>query len=115
MDEKSQNLRNGNKWLPIVVAVVGAAFGGGGSTWYVLSGGVGSPSLEQLARPDPFTGSEGQRLQKKIDLIIADLVRLERRVDKLPPRELELAISLLRSDLNYLKERVERLEQKNRD
>jgi hypothetical protein len=114
MHEKPQNLRNGNKWIPIVVAILGAAFGGGSSTWYVLSGGVGAPKLEQLARPDPFTGSEGQRLQKKLDLIMADLVRLERRVDKLPPRELELEITLLRSDLNYLKERVERLEKPNR-
>jgi len=99
---KNNNPKNGIRpYIPVVVAIIGA-FGGGVGANYLLVSNV-APDLQTLARPDPFTGAQGQAIEKRLS-------DLERRVDQLPPRELELAVQILRHDLNEIHRRIEKLE-----
>jgi len=94
-----KNNGNGYKWTALLVAAIGALVGGSGSTYLVLSRG----DLQGMARPDPFTGTDGSFLEQRLS-------KVERQVDQLPPRELELEVGLLRHDLNDLERRIEDLE-----
>ena len=62
-DEKAQNGgRNGNKWNPIVVAVLSAVLGSGGGIALVFNTSAG----QSLVRPDPFTGTEAAQLDARL-------------------------------------------------
>ena len=99
MTPKAQNKNDGSKYTPILVAIIGAFLGSSGTIAIYL----GTPAAQELARPDPFTGTQGRSLEERLST-------LERRVDQLPPRELELGVSLLRHDLDEIQRRIERLE-----
>lgn len=102
MNKKSDNADDVRRWSPIVVALIGALLGGGSGTYLYLDR-AGSAHLQEIARPDPFTGTQGRSLEERLNTV-------ERRVDQLPPRELELAVRLLRHDLDEIERRIEKLE-----
>ena len=64
MDENKEHTggRNGNKWNPIIVAVIGGILGSGGAISVVFSTPVG----ESLVRPDPFTATQAAALEQRI-------------------------------------------------
>ena len=99
MTNSNDNNGNGRKHTPLLVAVLGAFLGSSGTIAVYL----GTPAGQTVARPDPFTGSQGAAIETRLDT-------LERRVDQLPPRELELAVEILRHDLETIERRIERLE-----
>jgi len=99
MTDRDKNNGNGRKYTPVLVAIVGAFVGSLGTVSVYL----GTPVGQEAVRPDPFTGTEARSLESRIDT-------LERRVDQLPPRELELAVELLRHDLEEYERRIKRLE-----
>jgi len=69
--EKAQNSeRNGNKWNPIVVAVLSAVLGSGGGIALVFNTSAG----QSLVRPDPFTGTQAAQLDSR-------LKHVEREID----------------------------------
>ena len=77
MPKSMDTIANGNRLVAIVIAILGAGIGGGGSTYYLLAGGMGQIPIQQIARPDPYTGTMGQALEIRIDLFETRLVRLE--------------------------------------
>ena len=85
---------NGTKlWIAAVVAFISGGVGGGSGTYYVLAGGLGPTQLQEIARPDPYTGTQGQALDRRIG-------ELERRITDVEDR--------IRDD--YLKDLADRLE-----
>ena len=54
--------RNGNNRHPVLAVVLGAVLGGSGSIGIFL----GTPIGESVARPDPFTGSQGAKLTQRV-------------------------------------------------
>ena len=61
------------RWIPVLVAVVGAVIGGGGGTYLLLDSGMATASLERVARPDPYTGSQATVLTYKISSVSDNL------------------------------------------
>lgn len=62
---------NGRKYVPFLVAVLGAALGSTGTVAVYL----GTPIGQEIARPDPFTGTQAAALTR-------DVRRLESYLDK---------------------------------
>ena len=99
MNKKMDNPKNGTRLTPVVVAIIGAFLGSSGTIAVYL----GTPAAKEITRPDPFTGTDAAFLEQRVATV-------ERRVDLLPPRELELAVNLLRHDLDEIARRIENLE-----
>jgi len=105
-DKKAQDDRHaGNKWTPVLVAIVGAALGSLGT----ISIYIGTPAGQKIARPDPFTGSQA-------DALIARIGHLETKINghmfSHPDRALELRVNTLESNYNHLVETLDRIERK---
>jgi len=97
------NHRNGKFLLTAVVATVGAV-GGASSGTYIYLNQMPPEVLQQVARPDPFTGTQGDDFQRQIS-------KIQREVDRLPPRELTERIALLEREVELLREEIDRLTQ----
>ena len=80
--------RNGNRWNPIVVAVVSAILGSTGSIAVVFN----TPFGQAVVRPDPFTGTQAQALERR-------LTALEYHVMNHPDVGLRADVAVLRSDI----------------
>lgn len=55
-DKKRNNGERGHKWTPIVIAVVGAAFG----SLSTVSIYLGTPVGQEIARPNPWTSLQAK-------------------------------------------------------
>jgi len=75
MDEKEEHTkgRNGSKYTPVAVAVIGAFIGSSGTVALVFNSPVG----QEIARPDPFTGTQAATLVRRIE-------RIEAHIEKHP-------------------------------
>lgn len=92
--------RNGSSVIPIVVAVLGAFGGGlGGNYLWVRAA---PDEYETISRPDPFTGTEGRELERRIDNITTLLNGIQRQVDRMPPRELTERLALVEREVLLL-------------
>lgn len=60
--EKADTPKNGNKWTPVIVAVVGAFVGSAGT----ISVYLGTPIGQAVARPDPFTGAQAAIIERRV-------------------------------------------------
>ncbi|MEE9158961.1 MAG: hypothetical protein V3U60_11305 [Gammaproteobacteria bacterium] len=91
---KTNTSKNAIQWFPIVIAVLASGVGAGGGLYI---GSTMTPAqLQEIARPDPFTGADGAALEKRIS-------DLERRITLIEDR--------VRDDyLEELENRLERLE-----
>ena len=58
-DKKSNNGGHGTKWTTVLVACVGAFVGSSGTVALVFN----SPRGQEIARPDPFTGTQAATLR----------------------------------------------------
>jgi len=63
--EKEYPTKDGNKWTPVLVAIVAAAVGSLGTVSIYL----GTPIGQEIARPDPFTGTQASTLIGRIDYL----------------------------------------------
>ena len=72
--------RDGNRWTPIIIAVVGAALGSLGTVSIYL----GTPIGQEIARPDPFTGTQASALTTRIEHLESDVGN---HLDHHPDRE----------------------------
>lgn len=91
---------NGRYLLAIVAGAIGAVGSAGGTTYVFLSG-LAPSQMETMARPDPFRGSEGDALKRQLN-------NLQRQVDQLPPRALTEEIALLRREIEFIRDEIER-------
>ncbi len=90
----AENKQNSTRWLPLAIAVLGTGVGAG-SGLYI--GSTMTPAqLQEIARPDPFTGTEGAALERRIN-------DLERRITLVEDRAKD-------EHLKELESRLERLE-----
>ncbi len=64
-------LGNGRANYPIAVAVIGAFLGSTGTIAVYL----GTPFGQEMARPDPFTGSQATALIARIEHLEAEIIR----------------------------------------
>ena len=55
----------GNKWHPLAIAVLSALLASGGTIGVVFNTSAG----KSIARPDPYTGSQGASLEARVDYI----------------------------------------------
>ena len=69
MTDRGNGDAAGGKWHPLAVAVLSALLASGGTIGVVFNTSAG----EQLARPDPFTGSQGASLEARVEHIEKDL------------------------------------------
>jgi hypothetical protein len=70
MDDKESKVGGrGHSWTPIAVAVIGAFLGSSGTVALVFS----SPIGQEIARPDPFTGSQAAALIRRLENVEEDL------------------------------------------
>ena len=63
MNKVEHTPKNGSKWTPVVVAIVGAFLGSAGT----ISIYLGTPTGQKLARPDPYTGTQAAALEDKLN------------------------------------------------
>lgn len=70
---RAYNLKDGHKLTPLLVAIIGAVIGSGGGVYISLR----SPLGQEIARPDPFTGSQGATLASRIEQIQTDLTDIK--------------------------------------
>ena len=104
MTPKNTNNRESNgRITSLVVAVLASIIGGSGGS-YIYFSRVNPVAVQTITRPDPFTGTQAKTLEFKIDAMTRQLAMLERRVDKLPPREVTEEIALLRQEISFLRE-----------
>ena len=66
MTPKKENTVKYGSYLPILVAVIGAIGGGFGGTYLLLDSGLATTSLQTVARPDPYTGTQGRALESVV-------------------------------------------------
>lgn len=79
-----------SRYVPVLVAIV-VTFGTTvGANRYLVN-----EITPELIRPDPFTGTEGKRLETAIETLRTEVVDLRRQVDKLPPRELTERVRII--------------------
>lgn len=58
------NGKNGIRvWIPVIVAIIGTFGAGAGANYLLISR---SGTLQEIARPDPFTGSEAAALTARV-------------------------------------------------
>ena len=93
MAKEGNNLKNGTRWFFPLVYILGSGVGASGGTYLYLDSGLGPSQVQELARPDPFTGTQGAALDRRIS-------DLERRISDVEDR--------IRDD--YLKDLADRLE-----
>ncbi len=88
-----ESKHNGARWLPLI-AVLGSGLGAGGGLYV---GSTMTPAqIQEIARPDPFTGTQGQVLERRI-------IDLERRMSNIENQ-------IRDEHLHELEDRLERLE-----
>ena len=106
MPVKKDNTResNGRWFTSLAFALLGSGIGAGSSSYIYFSSPLAADNIQAVVRPDPFTGSQAKALTGKIDAMTRQLALLERRVDKLPPREVTEEIALLRQEISFLRE-----------
>ena len=63
--------RNGDYRHPVLAVVLGSILGGGGTLGVFL----GTPVGQDIARPDPFTGSQGAELIQRVIHIEEDVTK----------------------------------------
>ena len=107
------DVKNGDRWfgipVAVVVAIITSALGSSGGTFLYLNRS-GAEEIRKIARPDPFTGTEGLEVKRSLDTLRASIVDLQRQVDKLPPRELTERLSVVRREVELLRADFERHE-----
>ena len=110
MTDKKENNGRHDKWLvSLLVAVLGAGGGASGGTYLYLRTS-GTETLQSIARPDPFTGSDARELKAEIKTLQGKVVDLEKSVGNLPPREMVTSLALLQREIELLREELERHE-----
>lgn len=78
MADKPNNSKNGARWLPLVIAVLGSGVGAGGGLYI---GSTMTPAqIQEIARPDPFTGAQGAVLERRINDLERRLTLVEGRM-----------------------------------
>lgn len=72
MDDKKvqTDSGHGNKWTPVVVAIVGAFVGSLGTVSVYL----GTPLGQEITRPDPFTGRQAAALEQRLSRLERDIL-----------------------------------------
>jgi hypothetical protein len=81
MSEKEHNgKRDGSKLTPILVAVIGAFVGSSGTIAIYL----GTPIGQEIARPDPYTGSQAAALTTRVEYLEAEV---DAHVNRHPDQE----------------------------
>jgi len=90
--ETTIKVRNGRNGIILAVSVVLGGVGGSAGGQYLW---LSRADIKVLARPDPFTGTEGIRLR-------ADLNGLQRQIDAKSTNiaVLEREVELLRAEMN---------------
>lgn len=68
-DKQEYNVKNGSRYAPIAVAAIGAFLGSFGTVGVYL----GTPLGQEIARPDPFTGTQGASLTARVSHLEKDL------------------------------------------
>ena len=70
----------------------------------VLGGGVGT-GVQVVApiRSDPFTGSEGRELARRIDTLERRQERLQEKVGQLPPAELTREVAGIKNEVDHIR------------
>jgi len=100
------NSKNGIRtWTPIIVAIIGTFGAGAGANYLLVSR---STVLQEIARPDPFTGAQARALEQRTSTIEKEVAQLRRDVDKLPPRELTERILAIELELRTLRRDIEK-------
>ena len=69
MNKPEYKSKDGRKWTPVAVAVVGAFLGSSGTIAVYL----GTPAGQEITRPDPYTGTEGAALEHRVNDVEAEL------------------------------------------
>ena len=103
---KTNNGTNGRMALNIAIYLI-SGFVGGGSGVYFYFDRVGPSQLQTIARPDPFTGSQGLDLQRRLREHEDRISILQRQVDQLPPREVTEQLALLQREVELLRKDLE--------
>ena len=105
MAEKEHHSKDGSRWTPVIVAVISAALGSGSGIAVYLR----TPIAQEIARPDPFTGSQAAALSRQIDAVKADVI--DHRIHH-PDRELDSRLSVLEAHYEDILRHLERIEKK---
>lgn len=114
MDENGVKIKgevkNGNKWIPLAVAVIGACGGAFGGSYLYVESGVGSSTLQQVARPDPFTGHEARELERRISQVERHVTQHPDIVNQYDRRlaTLEAQYAIILTQLDRILDRLEK-------
>jgi hypothetical protein len=86
-DKKESNVIHG-KWTPILVACIGAFLGSTGTVAVVF----GTPFGQEVARPDPYTGTQAAALISRVDRVDTMITG---HIFKHPDHELDIRVARL--------------------
>lgn len=96
---------SGSKWHPVIVAVIGSVLGSSGGLAIYLRTPVG----QEVARPDPFTGTQAAALTERVETIESSMVN--HRLNH-PDRALDLRVTLLEANYAHIVETLDRIDKK---
>ena len=107
-NEKAHNIPgNGHKFNPIVVAVVSAMLGSGGGVALVFN----TPLGQQIARPDPFTGTQAGQLEARLQHVEGEMdAHIRQHPDAV--NQFDRRITTLEVQYNGIIQYLERIDKK---
>lgn len=102
-DKTNNNGRNG-KLIHLAIILFSSVGGAGGGTFIYLNA-VAPAQIQAVARPDPFTGTDGQAIRQQLAELRQTINNQQRQIDRLPPRDLTERIRLLEREVELLRDR----------
>lgn len=102
-EETAGSRLNGNLF-GLVIAILGAFGGGFGSNYLWVR--ANPESFSEMVRPDPFTGSQGRELERKLDSVAHQLRELGNRVERHEPEEVVQRITVLELEVRRIKQDI---------
>lgn len=79
MTESEERTKRQIEWTSVLIASILGISGGTAAPF--VAGKIAPQAIEDVARPDPFTGAEGRALGERVDKTEERITRIERLVE----------------------------------
>ena len=90
----------GARWHPAAVAIISAIIGSGGGIALVFNTPIGA----EIARPDPYTGTQASALEQRIGHVESDV---NNHISQHPDASLDARLQLAEVDIGRLQAQYE--------
>lgn len=102
--KQEKNGKDGAAYVPLVVAILGA-FGGGFGANHIWVRSY-TAEMQEMARPDPFTGTQGRELERRLSQIAGEVGLIRQSV----PTDLNARLAIVEREIKALSDDVKELQ-----